>query len=94
MATPQQRSAAARKAVNTSWARTPVRRERTRKGTEASPFSLAYWEAKVRAEGVVCEAEIPLAAENYRIAWQQGNAKKSAASRAKNKAARLAGRSA
>jgi hypothetical protein len=88
MATPEQRSAAARIAANISWARTPVRAERTRAATEANRGNLAYWEAQIRAEGVVCEEEIPLAAENRRRAHMQQMAAKSAKTRARNKAAR------
>lgn len=90
MATPEQRSAAARIAVNTSWARTPARRERTQPATKASPVSVEYWENRVRADGIVCEAEIPKAAVNAHRAYMQQMARKSAASRAAKKKARAA----
>lgn len=90
MATPEQRSRAARIAANISWARTPDRQARTQAAVDASPVRLPYWIARVRAEGVVPEADIPAAAENYRLAYVQKLAAKSAEARARNRAARQA----
>ncbi|GII84558.1 hypothetical protein Ssi03_25480 [Sphaerisporangium siamense] len=81
MSTPQQRSTAARIAVNISWSRTPVRAERTRPATEANRGQLAYWERVIREEGIVCEEEIPLAAASRRSAYMSQLAKNAAASR-------------
>ncbi|MGW4469703.1 hypothetical protein ACWENQ_08520 [Nonomuraea sp. NPDC004354] len=89
-ASPERRSAIAKLAVHASWARTPDRRERTQAATIASPVSLEYWEDRLRAEGVVSEADIPAAAVNARSAEMRRRALKSAASRARNKAAREA----
>lgn len=87
MSTPQQRSAAARYAVNVSWARTPDRRERTQPATKASPVSLEYWEAKLREEGIP-EHLLAKAAVNARRAEMQRRAMKSAAVRRARKAER------
>lgn len=88
MATPEQRSRAARIAVDISWSRTAIRHERTRPGFEASPLSREYWIARVRAEGIVCEAEIEKAADNAYRAAQRQRSMKAAKTRAANKAAR------
>lgn len=81
---------AARIAVNASWAKTPDRQARTRNAIRSSPVSVEYWEARLRAEGVVSEADIPRAAENARKSYMQGLALKSAKSRERNKAAKKA----
>lgn len=88
MATAQRRSAAARIAVNTSWARTANRTERTAAGYKASPMSLDYHIAAVRAEGVlVHEQDILKAATNKHRAHQQQMSLRAAKSReAKQKA--------
>lgn len=90
MATPEQRRAAALIAVHTSWARTADRQARTREATRNSPVSVDYWIARVQAEGIVAERDVPAAAENYRQAYMKRLAAKSAASRARNRAARQA----
>jgi hypothetical protein len=91
MSTPEQRSAAARLAVNVSWAYTPDRRERTQPATKASPVSLEYWEAKLREKGIP-EHLLAKAAVNARRAEMQRRAMKSAATRAAKKAARAKAR--
>jgi hypothetical protein len=88
--TPERRRASALIAVHTSWARTADRRARTEAATRSSPVSLEYWEDKLRAEGVVSEADIPKAAANARSAEMRRRALKSAQSRARNKAAKQA----
>lgn len=70
------RSLAARIAVNTSWARTPVRAERTEAARRNSPGRVEYWEARIRDEGRVAEADISAAAENARRAYMAGLVKK------------------
>jgi hypothetical protein len=76
MATPAQRSSAARYAVNTSWARTPNRTERTAPGHAASPVSYEYWFKKITDEGQVREQDIPAAAKSAHRAYMQGLARK------------------
>jgi hypothetical protein len=56
-------------AVHTSWAKTPIRSERTENARRNSPARVEYWEARLLAEGVVAEADIPKAAENARRAY-------------------------
>lgn len=92
MATPERRRQAALIAVHTSWARTPDRAARTAAATAASPVSLDYWEAKLRADGIVREVDIPAAAVNARAAEMRRRALKSAESRQRNRAARQASR--
>lgn len=75
-------------AVHTSWARTPVRAERTENARRRSPGRVEYWVEKLRAEGVVAEADIPAAAENAQRAYmaqlvKKREAKKADASKAK-----------
>lgn len=65
MATRGHLSTVRRIAADISWARTPDRSERTEAARRASPMRIEYWEAKVRAEGIVREEEIPKAAESY-----------------------------
>ncbi|TDD68576.1 hypothetical protein [Actinomadura rubrisoli] len=72
----------ARIAVNTSWARTPIRSERTEAARRNSPGRLEYWIALLRAEGVVSEADIPAAAENARRAYMGQLVKKRGTKRA------------
>lgn len=86
MATPEQRRQAALIAVHTSWANTPDRAARTAPATKASPVSLEYWEAKLRAEGAVREEDIHKAARNAQSAEMRRRALKSAKTRARNKA--------
>ncbi|GAA3531420.1 hypothetical protein GCM10022419_008150 [Nonomuraea rosea] len=89
MATPEERSRAARIAAHSSWAQTPDRRERTQPATNASPVSLEYWEKKLREEGVVREEDISKAAVNARSAEMRRRALKSAKARARNRAEKL-----
>lgn len=88
MATAQQRSAAARIAVNTSWAKTPNRTERTSAGYKASPMSLDYHIAAVRAEGIVREEDVLKAAASRHRAYQQQMALRAAKARTEKKAER------
>ncbi|MGA5764512.1 hypothetical protein [Nonomuraea bangladeshensis] len=88
MASPERRSAAAKIAVHTSWARTADRSARTAPATAASPVSLAYWESRLRAEGVVREQDIPKAAANARSAEMRRRALASAAARRRNRTAK------
>lgn len=92
MASPERRRLAALIAVHTSWARTPDRAARTAPATAASPVSLEYWENRLRAEGVVSEADIPKAAANARSAEMRRRALASAATRARKKAAQATDR--
>lgn len=71
----------ARIAGNTSWARTPVRSERTEPARRSSPGRVEYWEDRLRAEGVVAEADIPAAARNAQRAHMQRLIKKRWANR-------------
>lgn len=84
------RSRAARIASDASWARTPVRRERTAPGTKASPASYEYWVRRLTDEGVVCEDEIPAAAENAQRAYMSQLSAKAAAARRRKAAGRAA----
>ena len=79
---PATRSLNARIAVNTSWARTPIRSERTEAARRNSPGRVEYWERRIREEGVVSEADIPAAAENARRAYMAQLVKRRAAKRA------------
>lgn len=88
MATAERRRQAALIAVHTSWARTPDRQARTAAATQASPVSLDYWEARLRAEGVVREQDIPAAAVNARSAEMRRRALAAADTRRRNKAAK------
>ncbi|MBF8187347.1 hypothetical protein ITP53_16725 [Nonomuraea sp. K274] len=88
MATAERRRQAALIAVHTSWANTTDRAARTAAATAASPVSLDYWEAKLRAEGRVREEDIPAAAVNARAAEMRRRALKSADARRRNKTAK------
>ncbi|TDD32475.1 hypothetical protein E1287_22570 [Actinomadura sp. KC06] len=72
----------ARIAVNTSWARTPVRSERTENARRASPGRVEYWERVIREEGEVSEADIPAAARNAQRLYMARLVKKRANKRA------------
>lgn len=63
MATPEQRSRAARIAANVQWATTPNWSERTEAARRASPMSLDFHIAKIRAEGKHREQDVVPAAE-------------------------------
>lgn len=63
-------------AVNTSWARTPVRAERTENARRSSPGRIEYWVEKLRVEGVVSDADLYAAAENAQKAYMAGLVKK------------------
>lgn len=76
-----ERSLNARIAVNTSWARTPLRAERTEAARRSSPGRVEYWEARLREEGVIAEADIPAAARNAQRAHMQRLIKKRWANR-------------
>ncbi len=75
-------------ANDTGWAKTPVRSERTAQARKASPVSYDYWLAKTTADGIVCEADIPKAAENAHRAYMRQLSLKAAASRRKKRGAR------
>ncbi|MEU3162937.1 hypothetical protein [Streptosporangium sp. NPDC006930] len=87
-------SAQRRMAANRSWAMTPNRSERTAAARAASPTSLEYWEARIRAEGVVRSQDIKKAAVNARRAHMQAIRAKGVARRAAEKQAREAERQA
>lgn len=70
------------------WAKTPIRAERTAQARKASPVSYDYWLAKTTADGVVCAADIPKAAENAHRAYMRQLSLKAAAGRARKRAAR------
>lgn len=57
-------------AANKSWAMTANRSERTEAARKASPLSLDYWIADIRAKGVVREQDILAAAQNAHRAFQ------------------------
>lgn len=82
MATPAERSSAARIAANTSWARTPDRSERTAPARAASPVTYGYWVNRLTEEGVIREKDIPAAAENAYRAYMAQLSKKAKAARA------------
>lgn len=94
MATPEQRSRAARIAAHVQWAKTPHRGERTAAARRASPVSLDYWIARLRKEGKVREQDIPAAAENAHTAYMTQLALKAAAARSRKAAERSVRRSA
>lgn len=76
------RSLAARIAVNTSWARTPNRAERTAPARAATPVQFEYWLAKARAEHPDLKpAEQRAMAQSAWKAQQQRNALKAAKAR-------------
>jgi hypothetical protein len=83
-ADPRRISAQRAIAADISWARTPNRAERTEAGFKASPLSLDYWIAKVRAEGVVREQDIEAAARSAYRASQRSRSLKAAATRKRN----------
>jgi len=89
MASRERRTAAARIAAHTSWARTVDRAARTAPATAASPVSVDYWIARLAAErDYASEADLVRAAENARSAEMRRRALAAAASRRRNKAAR------
>ncbi|WP_219471569.1 hypothetical protein [Nonomuraea rhizosphaerae] len=88
MADAERRRQAALIAVHTSWAKTPDRQARVRPAIEASPVHLPYWEARIRATGLVREEDIPAAAVNARAAEMRRRAAKSAETRRRNRAAK------
>ncbi|MFD0884707.1 hypothetical protein ACFQ08_09110 [Streptosporangium algeriense] len=94
MATPEQRSRAARIAAHVQWARTPHRGERTAAARAASPVSIDYWLAKVTAEGKVRAKDIPAAAENAHKAYMGQLSLKASAARRRKTAERSVRRSA
>ncbi|GGS88216.1 hypothetical protein ACFFV7_51155 [Nonomuraea spiralis] len=71
-------------AADISWARTPNRTERTAPGHRASPLSLDYWIAQVRAEGVVREEDVEAAAQSAFRASQRARSLKAAETRKAN----------
>lgn len=77
----------ARIASNASWARTPIRSERTERARRNSPGRVEYWEARLRDEGIVAEADIPAAARNARDAYMAQLVKRREAKRAQERAA-------
>lgn len=91
MATAEQRSAAARKAVKTSWVKTPDRRARTQPATKKSPMSLEGQIAKLRAEReYASEQDLLKAAQTALSLEASDRGKKGAATRRRNKAAKQA----
>ncbi|MEU8151692.1 hypothetical protein [Nonomuraea sp. NPDC048901] len=75
-------------AADKSWAQTPNRAERTAAARAASPNSLTYWIAKVRADGVVREQDVQAAGQNaYRAYMREKSLKAAAARRAKSRKA-------
>lgn len=83
-ADPRHLTAVRQIAADISWARTPNRSERTAAGFKASPLSIDYWIARVRAEGVVREQDVEAAARSAYRASQRTRALNSAATRARN----------
>lgn len=83
-ADPRRISAQRAIASDISWARTPNRSERTAPARAASPQSLDYWLAKVRADGVVREQDIQAAARSAYRAHMRGMSLKAAETRRKN----------
>ncbi|MFI7532619.1 hypothetical protein [Streptosporangium sp. NPDC049376] len=83
MATPEQRSRAARIAAHVQWARTPHRGERTEAARRASPVSIDYWIARITAEGKVRKRDIPKAAENAHKAYMTQMSLKASTARSK-----------
>ncbi|MEU8035674.1 hypothetical protein [Streptosporangium sp. NPDC049078] len=75
-------------AANRSWAMTPNRSERTAAARAASPTSLSYWEARIRAEGVVREQDVAAAAVNARRAHMKQIRARGVAKKASEKVAR------
>lgn len=76
------RSLAARIAVNTSWARTPNRTERTAAARKATPVQFDYWLAKAQEDHPdASPAEQRAMAESAWRAQQQRNALKAAKAR-------------
>ncbi|MFC4912549.1 hypothetical protein [Actinomadura gamaensis] len=92
MATPAERSAAARLAANVSWARTPIRAERTAQAHAASPTSYTYWLNKIQQEGEIAPQDQAAAAKNAHRVYMTQLSRRAAASRRSRKAARLAER--
>ncbi|WP_326830236.1 hypothetical protein OIE13_17055 [Streptosporangium sp. NBC_01810] len=92
---PRQVSAQRRIAANKSWAMTPNRTERTARGYEASPASLEFHIARLRAEGVVREEDIEKNAASARRAYMQEirakGAQKQATQRTQREQERLEG---
>lgn len=82
---PNLRSQISQLGNDASWARTPIRAERTAPAHRSSPVSYDYWLAKTRAEGVVCEADIAKAAESAHRAYMRRLSLKAAAGRARRK---------
>lgn len=88
MATPAERSRAARIAVNSMWARVPDRTERLAKAHSNSPVSYGYWLRKIQDEGVIRPKDQPAAAENAHKAYMAQlslKAAKARSARARNK---------
>lgn len=85
VATREDRSRAARIAVNVSWARTPDRSERTRSARANSPVSFEYWLKRITDEGVVRPQDRAKAAENAHRAFQAQMSAKAAKTRAARK---------
>lgn len=79
-------------ASDISWARTPNRSERTAPAYRASPVSLEFHLAKIRAEGRVREQDIEKAAASAHRAYMRGLSLRAAATRRANKEAREAER--
>ncbi|MET7333311.1 hypothetical protein [Nonomuraea sp. NPDC005650] len=89
MATAERRSAAARKAVRTSWVNTTDRRARTQAATQASPVSLDYWIARLRSEReYATEQDLLKAAETALSLVMSERGRAGAESRRRNKAAK------
>ncbi|MGW3352577.1 hypothetical protein ACWDA3_55590 [Nonomuraea rubra] len=80
-ADPHRLTAVRQIAADISWARTPNRSERTAPGHRASPMSLDYWIADVRAKGIVREEDVEAAARNAHRAWQRQNSLRAADAR-------------
>jgi hypothetical protein len=80
-ATPARLTAVRQIAADKSWARTPNRTERTAAARAASPKSLDYWIAKVRADGIVREQDQAAAAASAHRAYMRNMALRGVAAR-------------
>ncbi|GAA3441026.1 hypothetical protein [Planomonospora venezuelensis] len=86
MATPEERSRAARIAANVQWATTANRAERTEAARRRSPVSLDYWIDRIRAEGIVREQDVVKAATNAHKAYMAQMSLKAAKARSRRAA--------
>jgi len=85
--TAARRSRAARIAVDTSWARTPNRSERTAPARRNSPTTYDYWLAKISADPAIRPKDRAKAAASAHRAYMTQLSAKAAEARRKRAAA-------